>query len=72
MVYAGHLTKITAYSRYAAITLGDFVQGLVLGCSLVLGSWTGRKLIERMPAAGFSVLAEILLTASGVTLDFGG
>jgi uncharacterized protein len=67
-----HLTKTVTYSRYAAITFGDFVQGLVLGGSLVLGSWTGRKLVDRMPEKSFSVMVEILLTVSAIMLIFRG
>jgi uncharacterized membrane protein YfcA len=66
-----HLTKTITYGRYAAMTVSDFVQGLALGGSLVFGSWTGRKLIERMPERGFSVFVEILLTISAGTLIFG-
>jgi uncharacterized membrane protein YfcA len=66
-----HLTKTIIYGRYAAVTFGDFVQGLALGGSLVLGSWTGRKLIDRMPEKGFSVLVEILLTVSAIMLILG-
>jgi uncharacterized protein len=59
-----HLTKSIIYGRYAALTLADFFQGLALGGSLVAGSWTGRKLIDRLPAKGFALLVEILLVAS--------
>lgn len=66
-----HLTKSITYGRYAAITFTDFLKGLALGGSLVLGSWTGRKLIDRMPEKGFAVLVEILLVVSAATLIFG-
>ena len=49
-----HLTKGLTYSRYAAMTLDDLVSGVALGASLALGSWTGRKLIERLPEQGFT------------------
>ena len=58
-----HLTKSIVYGRYAALTRGDVAAGLALGGSLVLGSWTGRKLIGRMPEKGFALLVEVLLVA---------
>jgi uncharacterized protein len=66
-----HLTKTITYGRYAAITFSDFVQGIVLGGSLVVGSWTGRMLIGRMPEKSFSVVVEILLVVSAMVLIIG-
>ncbi len=66
-----HLTKSVVYGRYAALGLGDLLRGIALGGSLVLGSWTGRKLIGRMPERGFSLLVEALLVVSAVALIAG-
>jgi uncharacterized protein len=66
-----HLAKSITYGKYAALTMGDFLRGLVLGGSLVLGSWTGRKLIDHLPEKGFSIVVEVLLVASAVSLFFG-
>lgn len=63
-----HLTKSLAYGRYAALSPGDFLRGLLIGSSLVLGSWTGRKLISRLPERWFSPLVESLLVVSALTL----
>jgi uncharacterized membrane protein YfcA len=63
-----HLAKGITYGRYSAITFDDFCRGLALGGSLVVGSWTGRKLIERLPEEGFSRIVETLLVVSAVTL----
>jgi uncharacterized membrane protein YfcA len=66
-----HSAKSITYGRYAALTLGDFLQGLALGGSLVLGSWTGRKLIDRLPERGFALLVEALLVVSAASLTIG-
>jgi uncharacterized membrane protein YfcA len=66
-----HLTKSIAYGRYSAMTPGDFLGGLALGGSMVAGSWTGRKLIERLPEEGFSFLVEALLVVSAMILILG-
>jgi len=66
-----HLTKALAYGRYAALSRADVLRGLLLGGSLVLGSWTGRKLITRIPKRGFSLLVEALLIVSAVSLLLG-
>jgi hypothetical protein len=66
-----HLTKTITYGRYAASSVGDLFYGLALGGSLVLGSWTGREVIGRLPERGFALLVEVLLVASALTLMVG-
>ena len=51
-----HLTKSVAYGRHAALSLGDSLRGVLLGGSFVLGSWTGRKLTDRIPERWFGRL----------------
>jgi uncharacterized membrane protein YfcA len=63
-----HLTKSVTYGRYGALTFDELMQGIALGFSLVLGSWTGKELIDRMPEKGFTLLVEILLVVSAVSL----
>lgn len=63
-----HFTKSLAYGRYSALGLGDFLRGILLGGSLVLGSWTGRKLIDRVPEPWFGRLVEGLLVFSALAL----
>ena len=66
-----HLTKSITYGRYAALTLNDCLSGLALGGSLVLGSWTGRKLIDRLPERRYAPLIELLLAVSSISLLLG-
>ncbi|WP_165235776.1 sulfite exporter TauE/SafE family protein [Aquisphaera insulae] len=66
-----HLTKSLAYGRLAALSPGDLLRGLLLGGSLVLGSWTGRTLLARLPERGFSLLVEGLLVVSALSLLLG-
>jgi uncharacterized protein len=66
-----HLAKSITYGRYAAISVSDGVCGLLLGSSLVAGSWTGRWAIARLPERGFSALVEALLVVSALVLIVG-
>jgi uncharacterized protein len=38
---------------------------------MILGSWTGRKLVARLPERGFDVLVEILLIVAALPLILG-
>ncbi len=67
-----HLTKSIVYGRYAAMSVSDGLCGLLLGNSLVAGSWTGRRVIARLPERGFALLVEALLAVSAVVLIIGG
>lgn len=66
-----HLTKGLVYARYAALTWSDLGRGMALGVAMILGSWTGRGLIGRLPEKRFSLLVEILLLASALALAIG-
>jgi uncharacterized protein len=63
-----HLAKSITYGRYAALSGGDLLRGLALGGSLVFGSWTGKKMIDRTQDRWFAVLVEILLVVSAASL----
>jgi uncharacterized membrane protein YfcA len=63
-----HLSKSVVYNRYAALTASDVLQGLLLGGSLALGSWTGRMLIDQLPDREFKLIVEAILIASAMWL----
>jgi uncharacterized membrane protein YfcA len=66
-----HMTKTIVYGRYAAMSPADLGGGLALGGAMMLGSWTGRKLIERLPEKRFSLLVEVLLIVAALALILG-
>ncbi len=41
-----HLTTSITYGRYVAPNVDDVFQGLGFGGSLVLGSWTARRIVD--------------------------
>ena len=63
-----HLTKTIVYNRYSLIGLTDVYYGLFIGLAMILGSWTGKKIIERISREKFLLLVEILLLVSGLQL----
>lgn len=67
---AMHITKSLIYQRYALIGWQELGYGLLLGVGMVAGSWTGKKLIERLSRAKFLILVEILLIISALQLIF--
>lgn len=67
---AMHLTKIIVYQKYQLIGLQEMGFGIFLGIAMILGSWTGKRVIERLPREKFILLVEILLVISAVQLIF--
>jgi uncharacterized membrane protein YfcA len=65
-----HAAKGLVYGRYAAITPASALGGLALGGAMVIGSWTGRRLIERLPERKFAALVEALLIGSAFQMIF--
>jgi len=63
-----HLTKTIVYNKYSLIGLNELYYGLFIGIAMILGSWTGKKIIEKLPRDKFLILVEILLIISGLQL----
>jgi uncharacterized protein len=68
---AMHLTKSVVYQRYALIGASELAYGLLLGVSMVVGSWTGKQIIERLPRDKFILLIEALLVLAALQLIVG-
>ncbi|MFN3316477.1 MAG: sulfite exporter TauE/SafE family protein [Raineya sp.] len=65
---AMHLTKTLIYNKYALIGTTELYYGLFIGFAMILGSWTGKKIIQKLSKEKFILLVEILLIISGLQL----
>lgn len=63
-----HLIKTIVYNKYALIGQTELYYGLFIGVAMILGSWTGKKLIEKLSREKFILLVELLLIISGLQL----
>ncbi|KER11124.1 MAG: hypothetical protein HY22_00140 [[Candidatus Thermochlorobacteriaceae] bacterium GBChlB] len=63
-----HLTKTIVYKKYSLIEQTELYYGLFIGVAMMLGSWTGKKIIEKLNRDKFILLVEILLIISGLQL----
>ncbi len=63
-----HLTKTIIYNAFALINWTELYYGLFIGVAMILGSWTGRKIIEKLSREKFILLVEALLIISGLQL----
>jgi len=65
-----HITKLTVYSKLSFAGKTEFYYGIILGIAMILGSWAGKKIIEKLPRHIFVFIVEILLLVSGLHLIF--
>jgi len=63
-----HLTKTVVYNRFSLIGQTELYYGLFIGLAMIGGSWTGKKIIKKLPQDKFVLLVEILLVISGLQL----
>jgi len=63
-----HLAKTIVYGKYSLIGLTELYYGLFIGAAMILGSWAGKKIIERLPNHLFLIIVEILLIVSGIQM----
>src|SRR5262245_49228317 len=64
-------TKGLVYGRYAATSAMDVAYGLALDWVMMLGSWTGRKLVKRLSGQAFDVVVETLFIIAAASLIAG-
>ena len=69
---AMHGTKTVVYGRYGAMTAETWALGSALSAAMILGSWTGKKFIERLPKEKFAALVEVLLVVVALSLILTG
>lgn len=60
-----HLAKLIAYRSARVLPLHALVVGLLLGPTMVLGSFLGKKIVQRLPEKVFVAIIEVTLLIAG-------
>jgi uncharacterized membrane protein YfcA len=63
-----HLTKIAVYASVLRLSPQYWACGAALGLVMILGTWNGRRLAEKLNGRKFLVLVDALLVVSAVSL----
>ncbi len=61
-----HVAKLVAYRHAAVLPWHAVVVGLILGPLMILGSFTGKRIVDRLPETVFIWIIEATLIAAGV------
>ncbi len=60
-----HVTKLVAYGGTAVLTLRAAAAGLALGPIMILGSYIGKRIVDRLPERVFVAIIELVLVGAG-------
>lgn len=61
-----HVTKLVAYRKAAVLPTHAVIIGVLLGPLMILGSFVGKRIVDRLPERVFVLLIEATLIAAGV------
>lgn len=61
-----HLTKLVAYRSSELLPRTSIVVGFAIGPIMVLGSWIGKRIVDRLPERIFVLLIEGVMTIAGL------
>jgi uncharacterized protein len=61
-----HVTKLAVYGGTSILTRTGLAVGLVLGSIMILGSYAGKRILDRLPEKFFILLVEAALAVAGV------
>lgn len=62
-----HVTKLVAYRQTSILTRSDVLIGLALGPIMILGSYLGKRILDRLPERVFILIIEAVLITAGLT-----
>src|SRR5438270_453067 len=61
-----HVTKLVAYRQTAVLTKSGVLVGLFLGPIMILGSFLGKRIVDKLPERVFVLLIEAVLVLAGL------
>jgi uncharacterized membrane protein YfcA len=63
-----HTTKLVAYGGGGVLKGSAIIAGLALTPVMFVGSWTGKRILDRLPEDAFVLLIDVVLIVSGALL----
>lgn len=61
-----HVVKLVAYRQAAVLSGAAALAGLALGPVMILGSWAGKRIVDRLPEGWFVLVIEGTMVAAGL------
>ncbi len=67
-----HVTKLIVYQQTSVLSARALLVGLVLAPAMIFGSYTGKRIVDRLPERLFIAVIELTLLAAGVLFIWRG
>jgi len=61
-----HVVKLGVYSGYSLLSPATVATGLASGTVMILGTYLGKRLLDRVPERVFQILVEVVIALSGL------
>lgn len=61
-----HVAKLVAYRESAILPVHAILSGLALGPIMVIGSFAGKRVVDRLPERAFVLIIDLTLLAAGL------
>lgn len=61
-----HVTKLAVYGKYALLDLRTVRVGLAIGAVMILGSYVGKRALNRLPTHIFPYIIDAVLISAGL------
>jgi len=63
-----YISKVATFGGLGALSFTIIIQGIIVGSSLMLGTWASKLVVRKMNVAVFRYMLDILLLVSGVSM----
>ena len=63
-----YAAKVATFQAFGALPMAVLLQGLIVGATLMAGSFVGRFVVLRLSSAAYRSLVDGLMAVSGVSL----
>jgi uncharacterized membrane protein YfcA len=61
-----HLTKLAVYGSYALVGVRTLLVGVGIGVVMILGTYIGKRFLDRVPERVFPYIIEVMLLVAGI------
>ncbi len=66
------ISKAATFQLLGALPWPQIVQGLIVGASMIAGSFVGKQLVDRMSVKAFENMLDVMLVIAAVTMLWTG
>ncbi|MBP1989755.1 sulfite exporter TauE/SafE family protein [Paenibacillus eucommiae] len=63
-----YVSKVVTFHELGALPTEMIVHGVIVGSSLMLGTFTAKSVVQRMSVVSFKFVLDILLLCSGISM----